>query len=564
MEQLIEEMEIKVDAKVVQPKSDAHQVSLISLLAVEISTTNGIFRRPNELTPEALAELAGSISQYGVIQPILVRPHPTLEGKFILICGERRYRASVLAGKNEIPAYVRNVNDEVALILQITENIQREGVHPLNEAKGYKLMMEADATMTTGELALRFGKSETYIVQRLKLNDLVKEARKHFYENRMHLGHAIIMCRLLPSDQKEIIKQFAGRDNYGTVASLESYVERNIINTLSTAPFDKKDVELVKKAGACINCPKRSGASPLLFAEIKEKDKCFDRGCFFSKCEKFLLNKTKEVVETQPDVVFLNDGYAEPDENIITILTEHKLKPLKQHDDFNTYDSGGSKVHGLWISGSKAGHVTPVFLKKIVKEVPQGQAGLQAQVEKIKYRMERGRELDREKIYAKILEALKIHPSQKKNFDEKMIPDEEVMLWFIVFDKGGYHIKDELLRTLGVTKENPEKIYNALKTLKAEERAYMLRRVMMDQYGGNYPESDYGFIIQKIAVGYGDIDIASFEKEQGEICEKRESRAKAKVIELKKAGDILQDDKLKAKSPKRKSKSKVKKTKKRV
>jgi ParB/RepB/Spo0J family partition protein len=564
MEQLIEEIQTKTDAKVVESMSDAQQVSLISLTAIVVSATNGIFRRPHELTPEALAELTGSISQYGVIQPILVRPDYQQEGQFILICGERRYRASLLAGKTEIVAYVRNVTDEVALILQITENIHREGVHPLNEAKGYKLMMEADITMTTAELALRFGKSETYIIQRLKLNDLVKEARKHFYENRMHLGHAIIMCRLLPSDQKEIIRQYVSRNNYGTVANLESYVERNIINTLSTAPFDKKDTELVKKAGACIDCPKRSGASPLLFAEIKEKDKCFDRGCFLAKCEKFLLTKAKEVVETQPDIVFLSDGYSEPDEKIVATLTEHKLKPLKQHDDFNTYDSGGSKVQGLWISGSKAGHVTPVFLKKAVKEMPQGEAGLQAQVEKIKYRMERGRELDREKIYAKVLEALKIHPSQKKNFNEKMIPDEEVMLWFIIFDKGGYHIKDELLRALGVSKDSPERLYSALKTAKAEERAFILRRVIIDQYGGNYPDSNHGFIITKIAAGYGDIDIASFEKQQAEICEKRESRANARIAELKKTSDVLQKVKQEPKTSKRKSKGKVKKTKKRV
>lgn len=305
MEQLIENVGSVQQSECTQSVTGlSQQVSVVSLKAITVSATNGIFRRPNELTIEALHELAASISQYGVIQPILVRPDHNDEARFILICGERRYRASLLAGKTDIPAYVRDVSDEVALILQITENIQREGVHPLNEAKGYKLMMEADNAMTAAELALRFGKSETYIIQRLKLNDLVKEARKHFYENRMHLGHAIIMCRLLPSDQKEIVKRYNDRQGYGTVAELESYVQHNIVNTLSTAPFDKKDAELIKKAGACTSCAKRSGASPLLFADIKEKDKCFDRGCFFAKCERFLFIKTKEVIETQPDVAF--------------------------------------------------------------------------------------------------------------------------------------------------------------------------------------------------------------------------------------------------------------------
>lgn len=252
------------------------------------------------------------------------------------------------------------------------------------------------------------------------------------------------------------------------------------------------------------------------------------------------------------------EGYCEPDEKIAAMLADHKLKPLKQYDDFNTYETNGSKVQGLWISGSKAGHIATVFLKKIAKTAPEGQAGIQSQIDKIKHRMVRGRELDREKVYARILESLKVHPSQKKSFEEKMIPDEEVMLWFIVFDKAGYHVKDELLRVLGVSKENPEKMYHALKTLKAEERAFMLRRVMMDQYGGNYPNSNYGFIIQKIAAGYGDIKISDFEKDQSEICEKRESRAKARIAELKKAADALKatPKEKEATKPKPKSKSK--------
>lgn len=515
------------------------QVVEIELGAVGVSKTNGIFRRKHELTKEALQELSTSITQYGVIQPILVRLDKYLVNSYELICGERRFRASEFAGKTHIPAYVVDVSDEVALILQITENIQRENVHPLNEAKGYKLMMEADVSITTGELALRFGKSETYILQRLKLNDLVKEAKKDFYEGRMHLGHAVVLCRLLPHDQKEMLSSYRDRDGYGTVGDLQAHVERNLMCNLQSAPFDKTDADLHKKAGACINCVKRSGASPLLFPDLKEKDNCLDRGCFFMKCDLFLVLRVRKAIETEPDMAFLSEGYGEPNEKISQMLEEHKLKPLRQYDDFNTYDTGGAKLKGLWINGSKAGQVATVCIKKSPKQAPQGPEGLPVQIEKIKHRMERGRELDREKVYAKILDALKDHPSQKRNFGEKMMPDEEVMLWFIIFDKAGYHIKDELLKVLGVSKEDPEKLYKAIKTLKPEERAFMLRRVILDQYGGNYPDSAYGFIIQRIAAGYGDIDIAGFEKEQDAIAVKRETRAGERITELKRAGKML-------------------------
>lgn len=509
--------------------------TVIRLDEIEVSTTNRIFRRPLEITKDALQELAGSVAQYGVLQPVLVRPHPQVEGRYVLIFGERRYRASLLAGKTDIPAYIKDASDDVALEIQVIENLQRENVHPLNEAKGYKIILEKNENMTTADLAVRFGKSETYILQRLKLNDLVKEAKKDFLDDNMLLGHALILARLTPQDQRGAIEQIVNRGGYGTVSELQEFVEHNIMNSLSSAPFDKNDADLYKKGGACLNCAKRSGASPLLFAEIKEKDKCFDRNCFFIKCQRFLVNRTKETIETQPDIVFLG-GYYEPAEEVTQMLTEHKIKPLKEYNDFSEHNNGGTKVKGLWISGNKAGHVVTVYLTKQIKEVP-GNASENGKllIGKIQQRMARGKELDREKVYAKILEGLRKHPTQKRDHHKKLMADEEVLLWYIIFDKAGYQLKGELKRFIGLTKESPEKLYNLLKKMKQEDKAYVLRKVMLDQYGGNYPESDYGFIIQKIAAGYSDIEIAAFEKEQNEIREKRETRAKVRIKELQKS-----------------------------
>lgn len=506
--------------------------TVIGLNEIEVSTTNRFFRRPHEITHEALGELANSISQHGVLQAVRVRRHPTIKDKYELIYGERRFRASVLAGKQDIPAYVMEADDDLALELQAIENLQREDPHPLNEAKGYKIMLERKEGMTTADLAIRFGKSETYVLQRLKLNDLVREAKKDFLEDLMLLGHAIILARLTPADQRQTREQLFRRKNgYGTVTELQDFVERDVMNSLSSAPFDKNDETLYKKAGACLNCPKRSGASPMLFAEIKEKDKCFDRACFFTKCHKHLLNRTREVVETKPDVVFLTD-YNAPNEEVTTILTENKIKPLSEYSDFSQHKTGGSKVKGLWISGTKAGHMVTVFLKKeeAVKTNDVKENAL-LQIDKIKQRMARGKELDREKVYAKILEALQQHPSQKKGFERKLMPDEEVMLWFIIYDKAGYHLKNEFSK-IGIARDNPEKFYERLSKLKSEEKAFLLRRVMLDQYGGKYPDTVQGTIIYKIALSYRDIDIKSFETEQAEICQKRETRAKGRIKEL--------------------------------
>ncbi|HRE68674.1 MAG TPA: ParB/RepB/Spo0J family partition protein [Cyclobacteriaceae bacterium] len=511
------------------------QAKEISLEVIALNSTNEMFRPKSDLTEDALKDLADSIKQFGVIQPIVVRPSRKNEF-FILICGERRYRASQLAGKKTIPAMIRDVSEEVALVMQITENMQREDVHPLNEAKGFKMILENDKNMTTAELALKFGKSETYILQRLKLNDLVREARKAFFEERLLLGHAMILARLTPADQRDALEQIAAYNgNYGTVADLQEFVDRQIMANLSKAPFDLKDEALYKKAGSCTACPKRSGASPLLFADIKEKDRCFDKGCFFTKCEKFLVNRTRQAIETEPNLVFLTNNYDHPSEKIAAMLNDHKLKPIIEYNDFSEHNQGGSKVKGLWISGRKAGQVATVYLKKEVKEA-SGNNNVKVVAAKIQERMVRGRELDGEKVYAKILEGLKAHPTQKKTHEQKMLKEEEVFLWYVIYNKARFSTREILNKALELNLNKSEKFYEALKNLAPEQRAFMLRKVMLDQYGGNYPATDYGFIIRKIAEAYGDIDIKGFEKEQAEIRTKREQRAQERVKHLQKKG----------------------------
>lgn len=507
--------------------------TLIGLTQIEVSTTNKIFRRPQEITDEALSELALSIREHGVMQPIMVRPHPQLEGKYELIFGERRYRASVLAGMLEIPATVKHASDDNAFEIQVIENLQRENVHPLNEAMGYKVILEKNEHITKAELAIRFGKSETYITQRLKLNDLIREAKKDFLESRMLLGHAIQMARLTSQDQREVRQHILQRrGSYGTTTELQELIDRTVMNNLSSAPFDKQDESLYKKAGACTNCLKRSGASPMLFAEVKDKEKCFDRSCFLMKCNRFLIKRTKDIVETNPEMMLLTD-HSEPIEEVATILKDHKLKSLTEYTDFIQHNSGGEKIKGLWIAGTKAGHIATVFLKKESKPMPQTEKErTQLQIEKIKQRINRGKELDKEKVYAKILEALEKHPSQKKGFNKKLTPSEEIMLWYIVLDKASYQLTNTLRKNCGLNKEAPEKLYQQLSKMKLEDKAFLLRKVMLDQYGGNLPESNQGYIIHKIAADYKDITIATFEQEQEEIKKLREERAKERIKQL--------------------------------
>ena len=507
----------------------------INLDLIDASESNQMFRKAKDLSERSLKDLAASIKQDGVLQSILVRPHESESGRYRLIAGERRLRASRIAGLTDIPAVIKEVNGNDAFKLQMVENLQRENVHPLNEAEGFKYLLDNDETMTTTELALKFGKSESYILQRLKLNELIFEGKRDFLANRMSIGHALIIARLTKEDQKNAIEHTTRyQGGYGPVNSLQEYVDRNIINDLGAAPFKTDDAALMPSAGACTNCPKRSGASKLLFADIKDKDRCIDRNCFFAKCQQFLFIKTKKVIETKPEVVLLTD-YNSPNEKIAELIESHNIRLLKEYNDFSDHNKSGTKVKGLWVSGSDAGKMQTVYLTKNGNKSNASETESEEDIiAKIKQRINRGKELDNEKVYARILESLKEHPTQKKDCNKKLLPDEEAFLWFVILDKAKWDLKPELKKAIGVSKDRPEKLYNALRNLTADKKAFMLRKVMMDQYGGLYPNSEFAYIIQKIARSYGDIDIKAFEQEQSEIRVKRETRAKERIASLKK------------------------------
>jgi ParB family chromosome partitioning protein len=134
-----------------------------------------------------LAELAGNIRQHGVLQPVLVRPLPDgEEGFYELVAGVRRYRASQLAGRETIPATIRELTDTECLELQLIENLQRADVHELDEARGYAALMQLQpGTYTVETLAEKIGRSEKYVYARLRLTHLAEEAQQAFYAAKL-------------------------------------------------------------------------------------------------------------------------------------------------------------------------------------------------------------------------------------------------------------------------------------------------------------------------------------------------------------------------------------------
>ena len=150
---------------------------------------------------EALKELADSIAMHGVIQPLLVRP--LSDGGYQLIAGERRWRASRMAGLSQVPVVVREMTDEEAMELALIENLQREDLNPIEEAEGFKLLMDT-YSFTQEQAAEKVGKSRPAVANALRLLALPKEVLAMVKEGIISSGHARTLLPL--SDEKLIIK----------------------------------------------------------------------------------------------------------------------------------------------------------------------------------------------------------------------------------------------------------------------------------------------------------------------------------------------------------------------
>ncbi len=269
--------------------------------AIEASKTN-----PRKFFDKGdLEELARSIREKGVIQPIVLRPHPkaTKSLLFEIVAGERRYRATKLAEILTIPSIIRDLDDTAVLEIQVIENLQRSDVHELEEAHGYRRLIK-EAKYEVKDLALRVGKSEEYIYARMKLLALDKDLQDMFLKNEITAGHAVLLARLPKESQMLAARQLyqqkwndvAGGQTKDliSVRDLGYFIQRQIQMDLGKAPFDVEDLTLVKAAGACSACPKRTGASVQLFPEVKGHDLCLDRGCYVKKLAAFVEQQVQE------------------------------------------------------------------------------------------------------------------------------------------------------------------------------------------------------------------------------------------------------------------------------
>lgn len=234
-----------------------------------------------------LNELAGSIKERGVREPLLARPLG--DGKYELASGHRRLRASRIAGADTAPVRVQAMDDNEFLEVLSISNLQREDIHPLEEGQGYAELLSRPGYDVAG-LALKLGKSESYVSQRLKLLDLTPALQEDFLADKFPFSHALTLARLQARDQAHLRKNglYNHRGDLVSVADLRNAIQNDIYLDLHKVPWDVHDAKLLPAAGPCTACSKRTGFQPTLFPELDAKDYCLDRPCHVRKSEAFV------------------------------------------------------------------------------------------------------------------------------------------------------------------------------------------------------------------------------------------------------------------------------------
>ena len=181
----------------------------------------GKYQPRTDMHEEALQELAASIRNQGVMQPIVIRPISS--EKYEIIAGERRWRASQIAGLDTIPAIIKPVGDEAAIVMSLIENIQRENLNPIEEAMALKRLQD-EFELTQQEVADAVGKSRTAVTNLIRLIGLHIDVRRMLEQKDLEMGHARALLALPDIQQPEAARTVAGRGL--SVRQTESLVRR--------------------------------------------------------------------------------------------------------------------------------------------------------------------------------------------------------------------------------------------------------------------------------------------------------------------------------------------------
>lgn len=274
--------------------------NIVSVALADIQPSN--YNPRKNFDEKSLAELADSIHQQGVLQAIGVRP--IAENRFEIVFGERRYRASQIAGLEEIPAVILDISDETAEEMAVTENLQRKDVTPIEEANAYQKLIES-GRHDVQSLAVQFGKNESYIRTRLKFVSLIPEIAQLLEQDELTISVATEICRYGEDIQHDIyekhLKEGVLYNSWRGMKASEvaKNIERSYTTDLKRYFFDKT---------VCLSCPHNTN-NMMLFCEEGSCGNCANRKCLEEMNASYLAEKAVQLMEQRPFALLCRDFY---------------------------------------------------------------------------------------------------------------------------------------------------------------------------------------------------------------------------------------------------------------
>lgn len=456
-----------------------NQIVYLDITSIGINPKNP--RKAFDLV--ALGELSASIKIKGVIQPIIVRPTPAdaedQNAEYQIICGERRWRASAMAGSNTIPAVIRNLTDDEAIDVAITENLQRKDVSPIEEADAFKYLL--DKGQSIADLCGRFGKSEFYVRGRMKLLAISDDFRKMLDAGDISISQAMEIAKFDRAIQGQMYEHHFANKSWNSwhelnAKALYQRAVQSYTKILDRYKFDKGECD------TCPNCSKNFS----LFAAGDGEVTCQNDACLQRKKREYELGIALKLQKQHPDADF---------------FTKHKDCPKKAELE--------KQGHEVKIWQGWPNRIGAVITKELKSKVENGTARLaiwvygddpyfgyietngaaiqsetDGTIKDLQNKDIRNKELEEEKTVSEVRDTIKNMDVETLSAGELTAYESQLTLFILV-----RNLKKEQQEKLGTIKHytmSDEEAWEVVLNVTPEQIAYIHRCNILNQVGDHF------------------------------------------------------------------------------
>lgn len=495
-------------------------------------------RNPRKTFDQAsLEELAESIKQVGVLSPIIVREiKQNKSKKFELVCGERRFRACSIANLDTIPVIIRELSDDEAMDLMITENLQRKEISPIEEAAAFKNLIDLRG-YNIEAIGDRFGKSYLFVKNRIRLNNLTQKFKELVESDLLSISAAVVISKYNKEQQDKFYKSNQYSLDIGSLkkAAIESYLESMFDASFYRASFDLSDETL--DAPACVNCPQNSSVYQIQFDDGNDKGKCMNSECFNKKNQLSFARKLKEVLNSDGSITpvytnyifgdeekFVNQliasgvkalelswntGYQLVDEPELPVLDDYDITDYdspderleayqndlteynKELEEFESLRQSNRLFKGFLLNSSDKG--STVYFKSRISSAPSNSPKnvvIESEISELESKITRNNELKQEKIYVESITKLSSR-LENKTGDFSLMEKKAMMSILLQTTLKSEAFKDEVAGIVGIESSKigiylpSEDIIRITNALPDEMLPKMFRVFLLESLSGN-------------------------------------------------------------------------------